>query len=140
MTTRTVREPELPALAGELLAGLRPGAVIWLQGPLGAGKTTLARALVRACGAGQASSPTFALAHRHESSAGPVFHLDCYRLRHAGEAEALEWEAFEQAALLLVEWPERGEGWVPPPDLAIRLAPGPGPDTRQVSWERPARP
>jgi tRNA threonylcarbamoyladenosine biosynthesis protein TsaE len=81
------------------------------------------RALARGRGAGVgATSPTFSLVHRYEGPQGVIAHVDCYRFRTPEEAEAVEWELFQDADLLLVEWPARGGAWVPPPDLTIRLS------------------
>lgn len=131
--SRLVREPDLPGVAAELLASLPPGAVVWLTGDLGAGKTTLARALVAALGAGaEATSPTFGLVHRYETPAGPVFHVDCYRLRSPDEASELDWSELEHGRLLIVEWPGRGGPWVPPPSVTLHLAPGPDSGSRAL--------
>ncbi|HEX9166172.1 MAG TPA: tRNA (adenosine(37)-N6)-threonylcarbamoyltransferase complex ATPase subunit type 1 TsaE [Gemmatimonadales bacterium] len=133
--TRVVREADLPGLAAELVAALPPHAVLWLTGGLGAGKTTLARAVVAALGAAApATSPTFGLVHRYRTEAGPVFHVDCYRLRSPEEASEIDWAELEEGRLLMVEWPDRGGGWVPRPDLTLRLEPGPGPGTRVIHW------
>jgi tRNA threonylcarbamoyl adenosine modification protein YjeE len=132
--TRSLKEPELAALGAALMPGLRAGAVVWLEGILGAGKTTLARAMVASRGASvRATSPTFALAQRYESPSGPVFHVDCYRLRSPDEAGELDWGELAGGNLLLIEWPERGGVWVPPADLRVRLGYGPEPDVRLVT-------
>jgi tRNA threonylcarbamoyladenosine biosynthesis protein TsaE len=133
-----VREDELPAVAARLLGSLPSGAVLWLTGDLGAGKTTLARAIVDALGAREgATSPTFGLAHRYESPGGPVFHVDCYRLRAPEEAAELDWGEFECGRLLVVEWPQRGGPWVPAPTVTVHLTAGPDPETRQLATEPP---
>lgn len=124
-------EAALGRAAARLAAALPPGAVVWLEGPLGAGKTTFARALLAARGATQpATSPTFNLAHHHEGPRGAAWHVDCYRLRHVEEAAELDWDGMQRGDLLLVEWPERGGPWVPPPSIRVRLGYGPGPDSR----------
>jgi tRNA threonylcarbamoyl adenosine modification protein YjeE len=126
-------EAELQALGAALSLGLAPGAVVWLEGPLGAGKTTLARAIVAARGARlPATSPTFNLVHRYEGPRGTVFHVDCYRMRDPEEAAELDWEGMGAGDLLLVEWPDRGGAWVPPPTVRVILAHGDDPDRRQV--------
>lgn len=136
--TPTVSESGVSSLGDRLGQGLPSGAVVWLEGPLGAGKTTLARAIVRARGADRAAtSPTFNLVHRHEGPSGPIFHVDCYRLRDPSEAAELDWQGMLAGDLLLVEWPDRGGPWVPPPSLRIRLDHAPDPDVRLIRLEPP---
>ena len=86
--------------AGESHASaLAPGAVMLLEGDLGAGKTTGVRAIARGLGVSdEATSPTYALVHRYAGRRGPVFHLDCYRLRSVDEAADLDWAALASAA------------------------------------------
>ena len=136
--TTPVREAELPLMAGRLLEALPRGAVLWLTGDLGAGKTTLVRSIVRALGAREdATSPTFGLAHRYDSPGGPVFHVDCYRLRVPEEAAELDWGELASGRLLLVEWPHRGGPWVPPPTLTVHLTAGPDPESRLLATDPP---
>lgn len=131
-------ETELVALGRRLGSSLPTGAVVWLEGPLGAGKTTLVQSIVGARGAERgATSPTFNLVHRHEGPRGPVFHVDCYRLRDPSEASELDWSEMLEADLLLVEWPDRGGEWVPDPDVRVRLAYAGDPDRRIVVVEPP---
>lgn len=97
--------------------------VIALEGSLGAGKSTLARALLRGLGvSGTIRSPTYTLVEPYDSPAGAVLHMDCYRL---GDAEELEMLGLRdrppEAALWLVEWPERAAELLPAIDLTIRL-------------------
>ena len=117
-----VSEPALTRLGVELGGALPMGSVVWLTGELGAGKTTLVAALVEGLGgAGGVSSPTYDLVHRYETIAGPVFHVDCYRLRSPDEAAELDWENLIAGRALLVEWPERAGPWAPPPDRTVSL-------------------
>ncbi|KAF1726637.1 tRNA (adenosine(37)-N6)-threonylcarbamoyltransferase complex ATPase subunit type 1 TsaE [Pseudoxanthomonas japonensis] len=108
---------------GQALARTRPAAaVVHLQGDLGAGKSTLARALLRTLGvAGAIRSPTYTLVERYPVEGGEAWHLDLYRIGDAGELEFLGLD--EGAAVLwLVEWPERGAAALPAPDLHVALA------------------
>ncbi len=95
-----------------------------LEGPLGAGKTSLARAFLRALGhEGAVRSPTYTLLEPYEFDDRLVVHLDLYRLSDPGELDYLGVEdLFCPGHILLVEWPERGLGHLPAPDLSVRLA------------------
>ena len=111
------------ALARRLAPALRKGAVVYLRGELGAGKTTFARALLHALGIGErVKSPTYSLIERYSVDDCDAFHLDLYRIAGAGE---LEWLGLDELdapdAIVLVEWPERGKGALPAPDLEILL-------------------
>jgi tRNA threonylcarbamoyladenosine biosynthesis protein TsaE len=131
-------ETGLIALGRRLGSSLPAGAVVWLEGPLGAGKTTLVQSIVATRGAKRrATSPTFNLVHRYEGPRGPVFHVDCYRLRDPSEASELDWREMLEADLLLVEWPDRGGEWVPDPDLRVRLDYAADPDRRAIMMEPP---
>ena len=108
---------------GQALARTRPAvAVVHLRGDLGAGKSTLARALLRALGvAGAIRSPTYTLVERYPVEGGEAWHLDLYRIGDAGELEFLGLD--EGAAVLwLVEWPERGGAALLPADLQVDLS------------------
>jgi tRNA threonylcarbamoyladenosine biosynthesis protein TsaE len=102
---------------------LPAGAVVTLEGQLGAGKTTFVQAIARGLGVGVgATSPTYALVHRYRGRRGPVFHLDCYRLRSPDEAADLDWEGLlRDGDAVLIEWPERAGAWVPAPTRRFRL-------------------
>ena len=108
---------------GQALARTRPAiAVVHLRGDLGAGKSTLARALLRALGVqGAIRSPTYTLVERYPVEGGEAWHLDLYRIGDAGELEFLGLD--EGAAVLwLVEWPERGGAALLPADLQVDLS------------------
>jgi len=116
-----------------LAAQLRPPCVIYLEGDLGTGKTTLVRGILRGLGhQGSVRSPTYTLIEPYEVTGSCLYHLDLYRLSDPGELEYLGVrDLLGECSLLLVEWPERGGGRLPPPDLRIRIehAP-PGRDLR----------
>ena len=110
-------------LGAALAAGLRPGSVVYLSGELGAGKTTLARGLIRALGyAGRIKSPTYAVVEPYSLSSLNLYHFDFYRF-----TDRTEWvssgfrDYFSPDAACIVEWPERAAGLLPEPDLKIRL-------------------
>jgi tRNA threonylcarbamoyladenosine biosynthesis protein TsaE len=111
------------ALAQALAAHQPARAVVFLHGDLGAGKSTLARAWLRALGVtGPIKSPTYTLVERYPLADGEAAHLDLYRLAAAAELDFLGMdELTDSARLWLVEWPERGAGALPAPDLAVRL-------------------
>ena len=107
--------------------------VVTLAGDLGAGKTTLAQAICRGYGVVEpVTSPTFALVHRYEAPASPVYHLDLYRLRNADELTNIGWDEIVTAhALVLVEWPERAAGRMPA-HVPIDLEHLPGDETHRA--------
>jgi tRNA threonylcarbamoyladenosine biosynthesis protein TsaE len=129
---RTLSQPELEAEGERLGRSLPPGVLLTFEGELGAGKTTLIQAISRGLGvAGAASSPTYALVHRYAGRRGPVFHLDCFRLRSPDEAADLDWEGLlREGDAILVEWPERAGEWLPPPTRRFRLHHLPDPECR----------
>jgi tRNA threonylcarbamoyladenosine biosynthesis protein TsaE len=122
--TRSLTQDELEAEGEVLGRGLRPGELVTFEGDLGAGKTTFIKAVARGLGvAGPATSPTYALVHRYQGSRGPVFHLDCFRLRSPDEAADLDWEGLmSEGDAILVEWPERAGSWLPAPSRRFRLS------------------
>ncbi len=106
-----------------LAARLTDGGVVYLSGDLGVGKTTLVRGLLRAMGhAGRVKSPSYGLVESYELEGLTVHHLDLYRL---GEAEEIEYlgipDLLDEQSLLLVEWAEKGVGYLPPASLRIRI-------------------
>ena len=118
-----LQDSESTEALGRALAATRPGnAVVFLQGDLGAGKSTLARVLLRALGVqGAIRSPTYTLIERYPVEGGEAWHLDLYRIGNAGELDFLGLDE-ATATLWLVEWPERGSAGLPAPDLRIELA------------------
>lgn len=116
-------DADATAALGARLAGSLPAhAVVELHGDLGAGKSTLARSLLRALGVtGTIRSPTYTLVEQYPLATGGIaLHLDLYRIGDPGELEFLGLDAGE-IRLWLVEWPERGQGGLPLPDLRIHL-------------------
>ena len=121
---RGIDEAALAAVARALAARVREGGVIYLAGPLGAGKTTFARNLLGAMGVGdRIKSPTYTLIESYVAGELTAHHLDLYRIAAADE---VEWLGLNDLAsgkqLWLIEWPERAEGAIPAPDLVIELA------------------
>lgn len=122
-----IDESALTDVARVLASRVRAGGAMHLEGPLGAGKTTFARALLRALGAGErVKSPTYTLIETYALPDVTVQHLDLYRI---AAAEELQWLGLHDLAdgtvLWLIEWPERGEGEIPIADLQVRLAHAP---------------
>jgi tRNA threonylcarbamoyladenosine biosynthesis protein TsaE len=112
------------ALGSALAASDDGGVTIWLEGELGAGKTSMARAILEGLGyEGRVPSPTYTLVEPYELSRGRVYHVDLYRLQSSDEADELGLaELPGPDELLLVEWPERGGERVPAADLRLGLA------------------
>lgn len=116
-------EAATAALARRLAPMVLDGGVVFLRGELGAGKTTFARALLRALGVRErVKSPTYSLLERYVVNGRDAFHLDLYRIADAGE---LEWLGLDELdaphAIVLIEWPERGGSALPTPDLEVAL-------------------
>jgi tRNA threonylcarbamoyladenosine biosynthesis protein TsaE len=119
-----LREDELNRFGEDLGGVLRPPVIIGISGDLGTGKTTLVQAICRGIGAEvPATSPTYALVHRYESPRGPVFHVDCYRIKSSKEARDLGLDdILLQKAILLVEWPEHAGHMMPPLERYFQLS------------------
>lgn len=126
---RVIEAPHATATIrlGEAIgARLAMGDVVHLIGDLGAGKTTLARGIVRAWTAGavdEVPSPTYTLAQTYEGPAGVLTHMDLYRLRRPEEAFELGIEEAPAEGAVLIEWPERLAGEGPRASLVVRIAP-----------------
>lgn len=119
-----VSEQAMAAFGGRLAAALDDGLCITLSGPLGAGKTTLVRALLRGLGhAGAVKSPTYTLLESYEIGGRRLHHLDFYRLADPAELEYIGLrDLLEPGVVCLIEWPERAGDQLPPVDLAITIA------------------
>lgn len=107
----------------DLVRRLGPGDVVYLQGPIGAGKTTFAQALAASLGVTEAvTSPTYVLVHRYPAPV-PVVHLDLYRLEAADERSLADVAAeIDPAAIALIEWPEVAAGSLPRATWTVRLS------------------
>ena len=116
-------EAETAAAGAALARAALAGDVITLSGPLGVGKTALARGFIAALGhAGEVPSPTFAIVQPYEDVDPPVWHVDLYRIEDAAEIEELGLDAAADAALL-VEWPARAgeQAWPDALDLSLEF-------------------
>ncbi len=119
----SIDEAGMRELAARLSVAARDGGVIHLEGDLGAGKTTFARALLASLGVGErVKSPTYSLVESYRIGERDAHHLDLYRIADAGE---LEWlglgDLWVDSALVLIEWPERARGALPGADLVLHL-------------------
>jgi len=111
------------ALGAALAQAVQAPCILFLKGDLGAGKTTLARGFLRGKGyVGPVRSPTYTLVEPYPLVHETVYHLDLYRLADAEELEYLGLRDMLQVQnILLIEWPERGEGWLPGADLELQI-------------------
>ncbi len=140
---------ELEAFGAELARRVRPSDVIFLHGPLGAGKTTLVRGMLHAMGVESAvTSPTYTLIEPykvslkdaetgHEAGEGTgevdIWHFDLYRVEDSEELELMgARDCFSPSSICLIEWPERGHGFLPPPTATVDIQVEAGTGIRQV--------
>jgi len=116
-------EAELIAWGESLGRAVTPPLVITIAGELGAGKTTLARAICGGYGvADEVTSPTFTLVHQYQAPKSSVYHVDLYRLSDPRDLTNLGWdEMLAEDALVLIEWPERAGNRIPHVHLPISL-------------------
>lgn len=121
----TLKLAEVPAFGKYIAARLRVGDVIALEGDLGSGKTTLARAIIEACGhPGEVPSPTFTIMETYPECRPPLVHADFYRLQNLEDLRELGLDDYRQGAVLIAEWPGRAGGFAWDPGcLSIVLEP-----------------
>jgi tRNA threonylcarbamoyladenosine biosynthesis protein TsaE len=112
------------AFGAQLARELKPGLTFYLEGDLGAGKTTLVRGVLRALGyTGRVKSPTYTLAESYSLPAFELYHFDLYRMHDPREwLDAGFRDVSDGQAVSLIEWPEKAAGWLPPADVIIRLS------------------
>lgn len=130
-------------LGAAIARQLRTGEAVCLSGPLGAGKSTLARALVRALTTPDedAPSPTFTLVQFYEGPQLKIAHFDLYRVTNPNEAYEIGLDEALEDGAAVIEWPERLAGRLPPDRLDVEIAPGPGGEGRTArltphgAWE-----
>jgi tRNA threonylcarbamoyladenosine biosynthesis protein TsaE len=118
-------EGSMEQFGASLLSAMEHSGIVFLQGNLGMGKTTLSRGLIRSGGhVGAVKSPTYTLVESYELTKGTVHHFDLYRLIDPEELEYLGIrDYFSEAHLCLVEWPDKGDGLLPKPDLDVFIEP-----------------
>ena len=123
LTLALADEAATTALGARLAALLQPGMVVWLEGDLGAGKTTLVRGLLRAAGeSGPVKSPTYTMLEVHPLSGLHFYHFDFYRFNQAEEyLDAGLDEYFSGDGVCLVEWPDKAAPYLPAADMRIEL-------------------
>ncbi|MFP5417598.1 MAG: tRNA (adenosine(37)-N6)-threonylcarbamoyltransferase complex ATPase subunit type 1 TsaE [Gammaproteobacteria bacterium] len=116
-------EGETLALGARLAREVAPGLTFYLEGDLGAGKTTLVRGLLRALGYnGRVKSPTYTLVETYSLPAFELYHFDLYRMHDPREwLDAGFRDISDGRAVSLIEWPAKAAGWLPLPDVVIRL-------------------
>ena len=117
-------ETQTAALARAIAPLLGPGDTLRLEGPLGAGKTHMARALIRALTSAseEVPSPTFALVQNYDTPGAPLWHLDLYRLEAPDDILDLGFEEAVDEAICLVEWPDKADAFMPAGALTLRLS------------------
>jgi len=111
------------AFGAQLARAMRPGMTFYLEGELGAGKTTLVRGVLRSLGYnGRVKSPTYTLAETYSLPAFELYHYDLYRMHDPREwMDAGFRDASGGEVVSLIEWPEKAAGWLPAPDVIVRL-------------------
>lgn len=128
-------ESDTIAWAQDFAASLTPRTVILLKGDLGAGKTTFARALIRALCSDpdlHVPSPTFTLVQTYETDKGDIWHYDCYRIEDENEILELGWDEALSSFLTLIEWPQHIAPYLPSDAITITLDHDPANQTNRV--------
>ena len=120
---RIADEAAMLSLGENMASCLLPGTTVYLEGDLGAGKTTLSRGILRGFGhTGAVKSPTYTLVEPYQPGEWPVYHFDLYRLSDPSELDYMGIrDYFDEASVRLVEWPDRGLGFLPPADLVVTI-------------------
>lgn len=123
LTIRVCGEAAMEQFGGWLADIFTPPLVVYLEGGLGAGKTTLSRGILRGKGhSGNVKSPTYTLVEPYVVAEGSVYHFDLYRL---SDPEELEWlgirDYFTENSLCIIEWPQNGVGVLPNPDIKLSI-------------------
>jgi len=113
------------AFGQRLAKAINSKGLLTLSGNLGSGKTTLSRGLIQSYGhSGAVKSPTYTLVEPYEIGEKRIYHFDLYRMEDPEELEFIGlWDYLTQEALIIIEWPEKAFGVLPPADLAIQLEP-----------------
>ena len=116
-------ESDMIALGRSWSCAFKPGSVIFLSGNLGAGKTTLVRAILRELGHnGPVKSPTYTLVESYSINATTIYHFDLYRIKSVDELEMIGTrDMLGGDSICFIEWPDRGEGFLPVPDFSINI-------------------
>ena len=116
-------EDDMLLFAAQFAKAVKSGAILFLKGPLGAGKTTFTRGFLRGLGyASKVKSPTYTLVEPYDIQGKKIFHFDLYRLTHASELEQIGIrDYFTHGAICLIEWPEKGFPLLPAADLICHI-------------------
>src|SRR5580698_3571984 len=138
-TVTLPNEEATARFAIDIAAALEPGDLVTLSGDLGAGKTAFARALIRHLAGDDAievPSPTFTFIQTYELPRFPLVHADLYRLSATAELAELGFDDLPDGAVVLLEWPDRAAGLLPPDrfDITFTLAPELGAEARNVRY------
>ncbi len=117
-------EKELLTYATQFAQKIKPGAIIFLSGPLGVGKTTFTRSVLHSLGViGKIKSPTYAIVESYEINHFIIFHFDFYRIQHPQELKQIGLaDYFSATTICFIEWPEKGGDYLPTPDIVCRFA------------------